>query len=523
MRAGGSRLRSVSIATAVTGLASVAMLAVSPAASAAPWNGLGYDPFTTKGSLYNISAAVGAHTSYALGYTGKGVGVALIDTGVAPVDGLTSGNVYNGPDLSFDSQDPELNHLDAYGHGTHMASIIAGRDVAGSPLSYLNPTRFNGIAPDANLVSVKVGATDGAVDVTQIIAAIDWTVAHRNDNGLNIRVINLSYGTDGIQDTMVDPMDYAVENAWKHGIVVVVAGGNDGTAKTSLANPARDPYVLAVGADDTQGTTSAYDDTVPDWGTGGTDARHVDLVAPGVSVLGLRVPNGYCDERNPTARVGDRFAKASGTSQATAVVSGEVALLLQRYPTMTPDQVKYQLMSTATSFPSSTTKYEGTGLTSVALAEFRKPEKYVQKGLVTSTGTGSIEASRGTSHVYDGVSELTGEFDIFGNPWDGAAWAAADVAGTVWDAGQWRGFGWSGDGWDARTWRSVEWASGTWSARTWRDSEWSARTWRDGAWSARTWRDGGWTDNSWSARTWRDSQWSARTWRDAAFTSVGWQ
>jgi serine protease AprX len=394
-----------------------------------------------------------------------------------------------------------------------MASIIAGRDVAGSPATYLNPTRFNGIAPDANLVSVKVGANDGSVDVTQIIAAIDWTVEHRNDNGLNIRVINLSYGTDGIQDPMIDPMDFAVENAWKHGIVVVVAGGNDGTDKTSLANPARDPYVLAVGADDTQGTWNPSDDSVPDWGTGGTDARHVDVVAPGISVLGLRVNNGYCDERNPLARVGDRFAKASGTSQATAVVSGEVALLLQKYPTMTPDQVKRQLMSSAIPFASSTTKDQGSGVTNVALAELKKPEKYVQKGVGTGTGTGSIEASRGTSHVYDGVSELTGEFDIFGNPWDGAAWAAADVAGTVWDAGRWRGFGWSGNGWDARTWRSVVWTSGTWSARTWRDSEWSARTWRDGAW----------TGDTWSARTWRDSEWSARTWRDANFDSVGWQ
>jgi serine protease AprX len=296
------------VAAATAGALAFTLLG-APAASAE--TGLGYDPVAAKGSLLHIAETVGARASYAAGYTGKGVGVALIDTGVAEVPGLTSGNVWHGPDLSFDSQDPELVHKDAYGHGTHLGSIIAGRDVAGSPSSYLDPARFNGIAPDATLISLKVGAYDGAVDVTQVIAAIDWAVEHRNDPGLNIRVINLSYGTDSMQDTAVDPLAFAVENAWKKGIVVVAAGGNDGSSTPNLANPARDPYVLAVGVDDTKGTVDTRDDDVPAWGTRGTNQRHVDVVAPGVSVLGLRVPNGYADERNPGARVGSRFAKGA--------------------------------------------------------------------------------------------------------------------------------------------------------------------------------------------------------------------
>src|SRR5919199_757217 len=107
-----------------TGRRAAAAAAVTPA--------LGYDPTTAKGSLFNVASAVGALDSYRAGYTGKGVGVALIDTGVSPVKGLTSGNVVNGPDLSFDSQDPSLAYLDEFGHGTHLASIIAGRDAAGS-------------------------------------------------------------------------------------------------------------------------------------------------------------------------------------------------------------------------------------------------------------------------------------------------------------------------------------------------------------------------------------------------------
>lgn len=481
-------------------------------ASAADVSALGYDAVRDKGSLWNIAEVVGAHESYRAGFSGKGVGVALIDTGVNEVSGLNTGNVFHGPDLSFDSQDPELAHRDGYGHGTHLAAIIAGRDVAGTPTSYASQYTFNGIAPDAKLLSVKVGASDGAVDVTQVIAAIDWVVEHRSDNGMNIRVLNLSYGTDSLQDTAIDPLTYAVEQAWKAGIVVVVAGGNDGSDNLNLANPARSGYVIAVGADDTQGTVSPDDDIVPAWGTRGTNQRHVDVVAPAVSVLGLRTPNGHADERNPTARVGTRFARASGTSQAAAVVSGEVALLLQAQPRLTPDQVKQQLRTTAHPFASATAQYRGNGLTDVRDAQLKKPTFAKQSADFWGNGTGSIEASRGSSHVNDGVVELRGEVDIFGNPWNGSVWAQSVAAGTAWTGGLWREFTWSGDGWNARTWRDVVWSSGTWSARTWRDSEWSARTWRDGSWSG----------YEWSARTWRDANWSARTWRSADLASAGW-
>src|SRR3954469_23785270 len=248
-------------ATALLGsVTGVAHADVSPA--------LGYDPVTDKGSLYNVEQAIGAQDLYAAGFTGKGVGVAIIDTGVAAVPGLTSGNVVDGPDLSFDSQDPATAHVDGFGHGTHLASIIAGRDTPGTPASYLDASNWHGVAPDATLVNVKVGASDGAVDVSQVIAGIDWVVQHAGDN--HTRVINLSYGTDSVQSSMVDPLAFAVENAWEHGIVVVAAGGNDGDASKTLANPASDPHVIAVGAMDDAGTASTADDTVPSWSTHGT-------------------------------------------------------------------------------------------------------------------------------------------------------------------------------------------------------------------------------------------------------------
>jgi serine protease AprX len=514
-----TRRRGLIAALATAGAVAATLPGASPASAD---SSLGYDPATTKGSLYSIARAVGAQDSYRAGITGKGVGIALIDTGVTEVPGLDTGNVVHGPDLSFDSQDPELTHKDAFGHGTHLASIMVGRDAPGTPSSYADPTRFAGIAPDAKLLSVKVGASDGAVDVTQVIAAINWVVAHRNDQGLNVRVINLSYGTDSSQDTKIDPLAYAVENAWKNGVVVVVSGGNDGSTSYNLASPARDPYVLAVGADDTVGTLTPDDDVVPDWGTRGTNQRHVDVVAPGVSVHGLRVPNGYADERYPTARVGQRFAKASGTSQATAVVSGEVALMLQENPALTPDQVKRLLMNTASPFASATNQYRGNGLTNVRRAELANVPNAKQSDTFWGNGTGSIESARGSSHVNDGVAELRGEVDIFGAPWDAQAFARRVAAGTIWQDGLWRGYSWTGSGWDSRTWRGIDWTAGTWSSRTWRDGEWASRTWRDGEWTSRTWRDDEWESADWSSRTWRDANWSSRTWRTADLASADW-
>ncbi|MCU1595584.1 MAG: peptidase and in kexin sedolisin, partial [Frankiales bacterium] len=242
------------------GVVSTALDTTTGLLGGADW---GYAP--TVARMPEVAAAVNANDMWARGYDGRGVGVALIDTGVVPVQGLTSGNVVVGPDLSLDSQGPAGN-LDSYGHGTHMAGIIAGNDGTA--------TGFKGIAPAAKLLSLRVGAHDGSVDVSQLIAAVDWVVQHRNDNAMNIKVLNLSFGTDGTQDPKLDPLTHAIENAWRAGITVVVSAGNAGDTRPSLDNPARDPWVIAVGADDTHGTNGTSDDTIPDFSSKGSLTRH---------------------------------------------------------------------------------------------------------------------------------------------------------------------------------------------------------------------------------------------------------
>src|SRR5205823_4058136 len=220
------------------------------------------------------------------GYTGKGVDVALIDSGVSPVDGLNlPGKIVYGPDLSLESQAPNLTNFDTFGHGTFMAGLIAGRDASlTTPYDQASPSAYRGMAPDARILSVKVATADGGTDVSQVIAAIDWVVQHRRDNGLNIRVLNLSYGTNSTQYYGVDPLAYAVEQAWDAGIVVVAAAGNSGYqtkgSSPALANPAYDKRIIAVGASDSMGTASLSDDVVPDFSAASKtgSARKPDFV-----------------------------------------------------------------------------------------------------------------------------------------------------------------------------------------------------------------------------------------------------
>jgi len=199
--------------------------------------------------MYNVAQVTGARKAWASGLTGSGVDVALIDSGVTPVAGLDdAGKVVNGPDLSFESQNSGTRYLDTFGHGTFMAGIIAGYDGTLSNGS-LSDT-YNGVAPNARVISLKVADAHGNTDVSQVIAAIDWVVQHRKDPGMNIRVLNLSFGTPSMQSYLLDPLSYAAEVAWRKGIVVVVSAGNDGTGTGKLLNPAQDPYVLSVGAED---------------------------------------------------------------------------------------------------------------------------------------------------------------------------------------------------------------------------------------------------------------------------------
>jgi serine protease AprX len=458
----------------------------------------GVDPNKYPGSWLKVVKNTKLIEMWQHGWTGKGIDVALVDSGVAPVEGVTT-QVVNGPDLSFESQAENLTNVDTYGHGTHLAGLIAGRD------SMLKAGRededvdkyFVGAAPGARIVSLKVAASDGASDVSQVIAAIDWVVQYGRSDGLNIRVLNLSFGTDGTQSYLVDPLAYAVEVAWLHGIVVVVAAGNGGLDQATLNNPGFDPYVIAVGADETRGTDDPKDDVIPSWQSRGNLLRHPDIVTPGKSIVSVRDPGSFVDEANPTARlgIGPRFFKGSGSSQAAAITSGAVATLLQQRPQLTPDQIKALLMQTAVPLPNADPIAQGSGLINLHRAREASTATVALANQIwpRSSGTGSLQLARGSVLVEDDQVLLQGEQDIFGQTWDGQTWASNSWEGRTWSGGSWEGRTWSGDCWCGQSW-----SGRTWSGRTWSGSSWSGRTWSGRTWSGRTWSGAGWSAGEWT-------------------------
>jgi serine protease AprX len=429
-----SRLRDAAGVTAVIEDAPMRPWAASAKAAATT-------PTTT---LADVRDAIGAARS---GATGAGVGVAVIDTGMVPVAALAgTGKVVNGPD--FSSQGERLAHLDTYGHGTHIAGIIAGSDDASG---------FRGVAPGARLVNLKAAGADGSTTLSALVAAIGWAIAHHDDAGLNIRVLNLSFGTPPLR-YQNDLLAYALEQAWKAGIVVVTSAGNDGGKRRGLTSPAYDPFLLAVGADDLAGTPAVADDVVPDWSSRGDGARNPDVVAPGRSILSLRDPNSALDLAHPEARVGNDLLKGSGTSQAAAVVSGAVALVLEGRPELTPDQVKALLRASAVALPGTGAEAQGRGRIDVAAAVAAvAPDAGAARQVFPPARIDALMI-----RLLRGVSGRQ-QADVEPVSPDGAKWSGANWGGSSWGGSSWGGSSWGGSSWGGSSWGGSSWGGSSWS------------------------------------------------------------
>ncbi|MCU1669018.1 MAG: peptidase and in kexin sedolisin [Blastococcus sp.] len=458
------------------------------------------DQAAQPGSLYTIANKVtGASSMWDKGYTGQGVDVAVIDSGTVPVDGL-KGKVVNGPDLTFEANGPAKD-LDTYGHGTHMSGIIAGRDAATTSPSG-DSSNFVGMAPDSRIVSIKIADAKGQTDVSQAIAAIDWAVQNRDKGGLNIRVLNMSFGTDGVQSYLLDPLAYAAEQAWHKGLVVVVAVGNEGFGTEKVNNPAYDPYVIAVGSDTANGTATTADDVVSSFSNNGDGTRNPDVLAPGDHVVSLRDPGSYLDATYPAARIGDRLFRGSGTSQAAAVVSGAAALLISQRPQLTPDQVKALLMGTAQSLPNATESAQGHGLIDLAAASAAPVPANAVQSFAVSTGTGSLELARGSVHVTVGGQLVKGEVDVRGQAFNASTWAAGMKSGVNWKGLSWSGLSWSGLRWSGLSWSGLSWSGLRWSGLSWSGLSWSGLSWSGLSWSGLSWSGLSWSGLSWSGLSW---------------------
>jgi serine protease AprX len=401
---------------------------------------------------------------------GTGIGVAVIDSGVYAVGDLYWYNPTNGSYGSrvVYSQSFVRGTTDAsdyYGHGTHVAGIIAsaGWFSSGSHFSHA----FKGIAPNANIINLRALDQNGAGTDSSVIAAIDAAI--RLKSKYNIRVINLSLGRQVYESYTIDPLCQAVESAWKAGIVVVVAAGNQGRNNSAgtngygtIAAPGNDPYVITVGAMKTANTSDRGDDTVASYSSKGPTAfDHVvkpDIVAPGNKVVSLLSPRSRLPLLYPAVDVlmseyadsslqqfvmaftgsdlSPNYMRLSGTSMAAPVVSGAAALMIQANPTLTPDTVKARLMESATkTFPAdSTTTDPVTGQTYVNSYDiFTVGAGYVDiEGALLNT---SVLPSTFTAHspavAYDSTSRSVYIVSNTSVVWgSSAAWSQSVVWGS---------------------------------------------------------------------------------------------
>ncbi len=344
---------------------------------------------------------VGADELWAAGITGEGVGVAVIDSGISAdkpdfkrADGssrVTVAEVSSGAARSGDG----------VGHGTHVAGILAGnslhRDVADASYG-----AYIGIAPDANIVALKVADDAGEVSMVDVITALQYTVHHKDE--LGIRVVNLSLSSDTPGSYRDDPINAAVEFVWHSGIVVVVAAGNRGTASDAVQYPpGNDPYVISVGATDERATSDRSDDVTAPYSSRGVTqdgAAKPDVLAPGERIVAPLAMGSAFQALCPTCVVAGEYLRIGGTSMAAPVVAGAAALLIQARPDLNPDQVKGLLTGR--------TNVARTGLGLGTAESFA----VLAGSAVTNTGpsriTGNLGLSPGTAVTGLGPGEVDG-------------------------------------------------------------------------------------------------------------------
>jgi serine protease AprX len=285
------------------------------------------------------------------GVTGKGIGVAVLDSGISPHAALK--NVV--ANVNFVTGTTGTG--DVFGHGTHIAGIVGGAATSVTSLY------AGGIAPGANIINVRVLGADGTGSTSDVIAGMEWVIANRAR--YNIRVINLSLGHPVTEPSATDPLCEEVAKATSLGMVVVAAAGNAGktadgrTILGGIASPANSPFALTVGALNTWQTTKRSDDSVTTYSSRGPTrydlAVKPDVVAPGNKIVSLEATGSFLSTQYPGLHVAgsgtNAYARMSGTSMAAPMVSGAVALLLQGNPYLAPSQVKLALQSGSTYLP----------------------------------------------------------------------------------------------------------------------------------------------------------------------------
>lgn len=402
-----------------------------------------------SGSLEFAEPTVNANIAFQYGWTGAGVGVAIIDSGIYNHDDLQGRIVHSESFVSGDSSTG-----DAYGHGTHVAGIVGGNASDSTGPNYIYT--FRGIAPQANLINLRALDGNGQGTDSAVINAVDRAIQLKDT--FNIRVVNLSLGRSIFESYTLDPLCQELEKAWQAGLVVVVAAGNNGrdnsmgtTGYSTIASPGNDPFVITVGAMKDMSTVTRSDDLIASYSSKGPTLLDQivkpDLVAPGNSIVsalapgsamvqlypGNAVPISYYSKGNNSNSSGNYF-RLSGTSMATPMVSGAAALVLQQQPSLTPDQVKARLMKTATkNFPSTSVATDPvTGISYTSTYDlFTIGAGYLDVWAALNNTDMATGSARSPTATYDSTSGNTLVLAAPGSVWvNTIVWGTTVVWGT---------------------------------------------------------------------------------------------
>lgn len=398
---------------------------------------LEYDSVYAAGVSYPSLA--GADALHAQGLSGLLVSVAVLDTGYWSHPGLDTtalglgrvlaqydaiGNTSASGSLSvlgLTSLGGTVN-TDGSGHGAHVTGIMLNTQRT-------TDGRYFGLAPNANLVSVRAFDADGRGTYSSVIRGIDWIVQNRNT--YRIRVLNLSFGATPRSNYWDDPLNRAVMKAWQAGIVVVVSAGNGGPVPQSITVPGNVPYVITVGAmTDNFTPADPADDRLASFSAAGPTYEGFvkpEVVAPGGHIWSLMPTSARIAQEHPSYRNDGDYFTMSGTSQAAAVVSGAAALLLQADPGLTPNAVKCKLMASARAAvdPAGTKAYsvfqQGAGLINAYDARYEARRDCANRGMDIGKDLAGTEHYRGPAH-----QGADGSYYLTTNPaesWDqGYAW-----------------------------------------------------------------------------------------------------
>jgi serine protease AprX len=419
----------------------------------------------------------GADQLAAGGDAGQGVTVAVLDTGVDRLPDF-GGRLIGGVDLTGAGSP----YQDSYGHGTFVAGLIAG-DGASSGGQY------QGEAPGARLVSVKVAGADGTTHLSTLITGLQWAVDHRAQYG--IKVLNLSLGFQSGQSTATNALDQAAEATWKSGIAVVTSAGNSGPFNGTILSPGDDPLVITVGALDDMATADPGDDEMNNFSSVGPTTADgwakPDLVTSGRSVVSLAAPGSTIDSSYPSGQLGTANFVGSGTSFSAAVASGAAALVLADNPGLTPNQVKARLLATTSPGPLGNPFVDGHG----ALDAY------------AAATAGAVSFSQSTAGLLPTLLSLLLPLTPSSrlSTWNPSLWSGLSLSppagsdprsGLAWDGGDWDGGAWTGRAWNNGWWSGALWNAGDWTGRAWNNGAWAGSAWNGAAWSGGTWSGSAW-------------------------------